>query len=193
MEWGVISNGGHLNILNSRELLGWEYNSSGQLLADSFTGKPDYAGLYTLMRQRGLVGQFNHPAGGGQFLVNGVPFGHSADGDQAMVLCEVLNTSAFSTNTAETEQRRSNFEVACNRALEAGFHVAFATSQDNHCANWGAAFTNRTGVLVPERHPAAPRELYRRPQGTPRVRDHGQELATGAHGERPHHGRALYQ
>jgi hypothetical protein len=148
MEWGVINNGGHLNILNSTELLGWESNSSGQLIADTQTVKGDYAALYTLMRQRGWIGQFNHPATTGQFQINGVPLAYSADGDQAMVLCEVLNTSAFSTNTTESETGRSQFESACNKALEAGYHIAFSTNQDNHCANWGASFTNRTGVLL---------------------------------------------
>jgi hypothetical protein len=149
LEWGVISNGGHLNILNANELLGWESNSSGQLLADTLTAKNDYASLYTLMRQRGWLGQFNHPSSSGQFLVNSVPLGYTADGDEAMALCEVMNTSAFSTNTTESETGRSNYEAACKKALEAGFHVAFSTNQDNHCANWGASYTNRTGVLIP--------------------------------------------
>jgi hypothetical protein len=153
LEWGVINNGGHLNIFNSPELLAWEVNSSGQLLGDTLTDKTDYAGLYTLMRQRGWVGQFNHPATSGQFLINGVPLGYTADGDQAMVLCEVLNTSAFSVNTTETETGRSSYEGACNKALESGFHVAFSTNQDNHCANWGASYTNRTGVLIPNGTP----------------------------------------
>jgi hypothetical protein len=149
LEWGVINNGGHMNIFNTPELLGWEYNSSGQLIADTLTAKGDYAGLYTLMRQRGWIGQFNHPASSGQFLVNAVPFGYTADGDKAMAMCEVLNTSAFSTNTTETETSRSSYEGACMKALEAGYHVAFTTDQDNHCANWGASYTNRTGVLIP--------------------------------------------
>jgi hypothetical protein len=149
LEWGVINNGGHLNIFNATELLGWEVNASGQLLADTQTTKNDYAALYTLMRQRGWVGQFNHPSSSGQFIVNGTALGYTADGDQAMALCEVLNTSAFSTNTSETETSRSTYEGACNKALEAGFHVAFSTNQDNHCANWGASYTNRTGVLIP--------------------------------------------
>ncbi len=149
MEWGVINNGGHMNIFNSTELLEWEYNSSNQLIGDTFTAKGDYSALYTLMRQRGWIGQFNHPAASGQFSAGGVALGYTADGDQAMVLCEVLNTSAFSTNTTETETGRSNYEAACNKALEAGFHVAFSSDQDNHCANWGASYTNRTGVLIP--------------------------------------------
>ncbi|MFZ6759886.1 Ig-like domain-containing protein [Undibacterium sp. Ji50W] len=149
MEWGVITNGGHMNIFNSNELLGWEYNSSNQLIADTLTTKNDYAGLYTLMRQRGWIGQFNHPSSSGQFIVNGTALGYTADGDQAMVACEILNSSAFSTNTTETETSRSTYEGACNKALEAGYHVAFTTDQDNHCANWGASYTNRNGVLLP--------------------------------------------
>jgi hypothetical protein len=101
------------------------------------------------MRSRGWVGQFNHPATSGQFLVNGVSLGYSPDGDQVMALCEVLNSTAFSTNVTETETRRSNYEEACNKVLEAGYHVAFSTNQDNHCANWGASYTNRTGLLIP--------------------------------------------
>jgi hypothetical protein len=149
LEWGVINNGGHMNIFNTPELLEWEYNSSGVLIGDTFTVKGDYAGLYTLMAKRGWVGQFNHPASSGQFLVNGKALGYTADGDTAMALCEVLNTSAFSVNTTETETGRSSYEGACQKALESGFHVAFSSDQDNHCANWGASYTNRTGVLIP--------------------------------------------
>lgn len=149
MEWGVITNGGHLNILNSKELLGWEKNGKGELLADTLSARSDYAGLYTLMKQRGWIGQFNHPSVRGQFIVNGVPLAYTPDGDEVMAMCEVLNSTAFSANDSETETRRSNFEMACNRLLEAGYHVAFSSDQDNHCANWGASYTNRTGVLVP--------------------------------------------
>jgi hypothetical protein len=149
MEWGVINNGGHVNIFNSDELLGWETNAQGELMADTLSPRSDYGALYALMRQRGWVGQFNHPSHSGQFMVNGVPLGYSPDGDEVMALCEVMNSTAFSSNDTETETRRSNFEGACNRLLEAGYHVAFSTNQDNHCANWGASYTNRTGVLLP--------------------------------------------
>ena len=149
LEWGVINNGGHLNIFNSPELLQWEVDRNGRLLGDTATPRNDYAALYALMRQRGWMGQFNHPSWRGQFQVNGAPFGYTPDGGEAMALCEVLNTSAFSTRTDETETRRPNFEAACNKVLEAGFRVAFSSNQDNHCANWGASYTNRTAVLIP--------------------------------------------
>jgi len=149
MEWGVIGNGGHLNIFDSDDLLGWEHNGKGELIADTETPKSDYAALYALLRARGLTGQFNHPALAGQFVVNGTPLAYTPDGDAVMALCEVVNSSAFSTSETEGETRRSNFEQACNKLLEAGYHVAFSSNQDNHCANWGASYSNRTAVLLP--------------------------------------------
>ncbi|WP_165794680.1 CehA/McbA family metallohydrolase [Kinneretia aquatilis] len=149
MEWGTISGGGHINIFNSNELLGWEYNAKGELLADVFTEKNNAAKLYALMAQRGLLGQFNHPASSGQYLVNNVALGYTPEGEQAMALCEVMNTPAFSNTTNESDNGNSGYEGACKKALEAGFKIAFTTNQDNHCANWGASSTNRNGILIP--------------------------------------------
>lgn len=149
LEWGVINNGGHMNIFNTPKLLEWEYNSSNQLIGDVYTAKGDYAALYTLMQTNGWVGQFNHPASSGQFVVNGTALAYTAAGDAVMVLCEVMNSSAFSSNTTETETSHTSYEGACNKLLEAGYHVAFSSDQDNHCANWGASYTNRTGILIP--------------------------------------------
>ena len=153
LEWGVISNGGHLNILNPDVLANWELNASGQLLGGVNTPKSDYPALYATMKQRGWVGQFNHPATTGQFLVNGTPLGYDANGADVMALVEILNSSAFSTNTSETETSRSSYVGAWNLLLERGYKVAPATNQDNHCANWGLSFTNRTGVLLPSGTP----------------------------------------
>ncbi|MEL4180790.1 CehA/McbA family metallohydrolase [Roseateles sp. PN1] len=149
MEWGTISGGGHLNIFNSNELLGWEYNGKGELLADTLTEKNNAAKLYSLMAQRGWVGQFNHPSSSGQYLVNGVAMGYTQDGEKAIALCEVMNTPAFSNTTNESDNGTSGYEGACKKALEAGFKIAFTTNQDNHCANWGASSTNRNGILIP--------------------------------------------
>lgn len=149
MEWGVISNGGHLNIFGVDQLYGWEFNGSNQLLAEVLTTKYDYDALYTVLRQNQLIGQFNHPDTSGQFVIDGTSLAWHPDGDVVMALAEILNTSAFSNDTTETETSRSSYEGAFNRMLERGFHVAPSTNQDNHCANWGMSYTNRTGVLLP--------------------------------------------
>jgi hypothetical protein len=149
LEWGVISNGGHLNLLNVDQLAEWETNSSGQLIGEVNTPKSDYAALYSTMKAHGWIGMFNHPATSGQFVVGGTALGYDANGAQVMMLAEVLNSSAFSTNTTETETGRSSYQAAWNILLERGYKVAPASDQDNHCANWGLSFTNRTGVLLP--------------------------------------------
>ncbi|WP_342113145.1 CehA/McbA family metallohydrolase [Pseudoduganella sp. OTU4001] len=157
-EWGVISGGGHLNILNSPALLGWERNTDGQPFADVVTPRNDYAALYKLMKDQGWLGQFNHPKRD-HFPIAGQPLAFSEDGANAMALCEIMNSNAFSTRLDEGETRHSFFEDACNRLLEAGYRLAFSSNQDNHCANWGAAYSNRTGILLPENEAASPQAL----------------------------------
>jgi hypothetical protein len=66
-----------------------------------------------------------------------------------MVLAEISNTSAFSNKDDESTPPGSGYESAFRKILERGFHVAPATNQDNHCANWGSSYTNRTAVLIP--------------------------------------------
>ena len=148
-EWGVITNGGHMNLLNPDGLATWEHGAGGLLTGDHYVPKSDYAAMYALMKARGWVGQFNHPKTSTQFLIGGTSLGYDANGAEVMALCEIMNTSAFSTNTTETETGHSSYASAWNILLERGYHVAPTTDQDNHCANWGLSFRNRTGVLVP--------------------------------------------
>jgi hypothetical protein len=149
LEWGVISDGGHINLINANVLANWERNDSGQLIGSVETPKSDYPALYEAMKERGWIGQFNHPDPD-QFKVDGEGLGFDENGADVMVLAEVLNTSAFSTNTSQTETRRRGFVGSWNRLLERGYKLAPASNQDNHCANWGLSFTNRTGVLLAE-------------------------------------------
>ncbi|MFN8011292.1 MAG: immunoglobulin domain-containing protein [Holophagaceae bacterium] len=148
-EWGVITNGGHMNLLNPDGLATWEHGAGGLLTGDYYVPKSDYAAMYALMKQRGWIGQFNHPKTSGQFVVGGTNLAFDANGAEVMALCEVMNTSAFSTNTTETETGHSSYASAWNILLERGYHVAPTTDQDNHCANWGLSYRNRTGVLIP--------------------------------------------
>lgn len=146
-EWGVISNGGHLNIINPDALTSWEYTSTGQLIGSVATIKSNYADLYATMKARGWIGQFNHPSTS-QFAIGGVGLAFDANGADVMVLAEIRNSSAFSVNTSETETGGSTYQAAFDTLLERGYKVAPATNQDNHCANWGLSFRNRTGILL---------------------------------------------
>ncbi|HEY0661965.1 MAG TPA: CehA/McbA family metallohydrolase, partial [Lysobacter sp.] len=150
LEWGVTTNGGgHINLINANVLANWERNEAGQLIGSVETPRDDYPALYETMKERGWIGQFNHPDRD-QFLVDGEGMGFDENGADVMVLVEVLNTSAFSSNTSQTEPKRRDFVGAWKRLLERGYKLAPASNQDNHCANWGLSSTNRTGVLLAE-------------------------------------------
>lgn len=147
-EWGTISNGGHLNLINPDGLANWEYGAGNQLVGHHFVPKNDYAALYVLMRNRGWIGQFNHPSSS-QFAIGGTGMAFDSNGLEVMVAAEVINTSAFSKNTTETETARSNYASAWGTLLRRGYKVAPTTNQDNHCANYGQSYRNRTGILIP--------------------------------------------
>ena len=147
-EWGVISSGGHIGLVNPPALINWEHNGKGELIGSLEIAKNDYAALYDLMKQKGVMGQFNHPRTG-QFGIGGSAFAYDSNGDAVMVLAEVANSSSFSKNITESETSVPSFEAGWKRLLEAGYHVAPSSDQDNHCANWGLALHNRTGILVP--------------------------------------------
>ena len=147
-EWGVISSGGHIGLVNPPALINWEHNGKGELIGSLEVAKNDYAALYELMKQKGVMGQFNHPRTG-QFGIGGSAFAYDGNGDAVVVLAEVANSSSFSKNTTESETSVPSFEAGWKRLLEAGYHVAPSSDQDNHCANWGLALHNRTGILVP--------------------------------------------
>lgn len=154
-EFGVIKNGGHINIINPDHLVTWEKNDAGELLGDLFVDKFDYAGLYAAMKAHNYLGQFNHPAGS-QFRVNDEPLAYTPEGDEVMVLCEVANASAFSSSLTEADNALSEFGSHCDQLLLKGYHLAPASNQDNHCSNWGSSAKNRTGVLIPAGAPLNP-------------------------------------
>jgi hypothetical protein len=147
LEWGVIEGGGHLNLINPDGLANWESNADHELIGTIKTKKSDYADLYRVMKERGWIGQFNH-AKPGQFRIGGEALAHDVNGAEVMVLAEVFNTSAFSSDVSEGDEEGSYFDKAWNTLLENGYRLAPSSNQDNHCANWGLTFTNRTGVLL---------------------------------------------
>ena len=147
-EYGVIAGGGHLNLINPTGLVTWEESGGGELLGHFRVGRSDYHALYALMRSQGWIGQFNHPDPG-QFAIAGEPMAWDADGDEVMALAEIGNSPAFSSALDESDKDFSSFERGYNKLLLRGYHVAPASNQDNHCANWGLSAPNRTGFLIP--------------------------------------------
>ncbi|MFO1493679.1 MAG: hypothetical protein U1F26_03360 [Lysobacterales bacterium] len=93
------------------------------------------------------MGQFNHPSTN-QFAIGGTGMKHTADGGNVMVLAEVLNTSAFSTNTSESEVSRSTYG-AYNLLLERGYKVALRPIRTITAPTMGCPIATAPGVLLP--------------------------------------------
>jgi hypothetical protein len=186
MEWGVINNGGHMNILNSNELLGWESNSSGQLLADTLTAKNDYAGLYTAgavqpsIEFRPVPGQFR-PA----WL-----YRRRRRSDGAVRSDEHFRLlDQHHRNRDRPQQLRRRLPQGPGSRLPRG--IQHRPGQP--LRELGRFVHQPHRRADPERHGADDRQLHGRDPRPPCLCDHGQDFAAGAHRQRPYDGRALYQ
>ena len=141
-EWG-LSASGHLILLESPVLLGWDAGNY-----DVFVAEGDYASLYSAALAHPPadyppIGLFCHPAAGDFNSLQVTP-----DGKALMHLMCLVNGPAFSTSTTESDVGNTGFDAVFQEALRKGFRVSPTADQDNHNATWGAAAESRTGVLV---------------------------------------------
>jgi hypothetical protein len=142
MEWGVISNGGHVNVYNQQQLMSW----SGEPFHVQ-TDKSNYPMLYTAMKNNqgslGSYGTFNHPESSdfGSYV-------RSADGDAVIRGMSMVSGPAFSTSTTFTPGG-TVYTARFNQALSYGWKIAPEAHQDNHCWNYGNATPNRTVAVIP--------------------------------------------
>lgn len=142
MEWGVISGGGHINILNQSRLMAWNGEPHHVL-----TPQSNYPALYTALRNNqgslGSYGTFNHPQSTdfGSFV-------RSADGDAVMRGMALVSGPAFSTGTSHAPGG-TRYDARYKQALSYGWRISPEAQQDNHCWNYGNATRNRTVALIP--------------------------------------------
>lgn len=128
MTWQEGKHLGHISTFNTP---GWESVNHSAYDNPSSALETYYKALATVP---GSVSQFNHP---GSFYGNFEEFGHyDRDYDDVIHLLEVGGEGAFTAYDAYT------------KALDAGWHVAPSTSQNNHNGLWGDADDKRTVVLA---------------------------------------------
>jgi hypothetical protein len=189
MEWGYIStpgagfpNEGHIGILESPKLFGWEPSSctiGSSCYYDVYTS-PNSSGYLPMYQialnnpsQWGAFGQFMHPSDGTKSAIDqGVDFNslaYSAAGDDFIHTIAVISGPAtdYSTLGTDTGARYAGEPVngpqyaayastdMYNRALGAGFHVAPVADFDTHCSNYGRATRDRTVILATSLNKAA--------------------------------------
>jgi hypothetical protein len=164
MEWGVSTNSdqGHVTLLETPKLFGWESCSScngpnpectpgTNCYFDVFTPKrfgylTMYAASVANPSSAGALGIFNHP-GSGEFD----NFAFNANADNAMQGIAVRSGLAFSTATdcANTNVGSSDYSGRWKEALNKGFHLGPVADHDSHCNNYGMALPTRTVYLAP--------------------------------------------
>ena len=181
MEWGVISNGGHLNIFGSNELYSWEYNGIGQLIGDLYTPKSDYAALYETLRSQNALGQFNHPATSGQFsggwrgswLRRQWQCGHGSCGgaEQLSLLLE------HHRNRKQPNLLRRSVE----EALGTGLPRRAQLQSGQPLRQLGSELLESHRCPAANRLAIVDRILHGGAAGPPRVRHDGQDRATNSH------------
>ncbi len=140
-EWGTISTGGHVLILGTNKLFGWNTN-----LYDVYVAKGDYANLWSRVAQQNGFCYLAHPSSTdfGNLVAN--PY--NAAIDNIIQGVALKSGPAFSTNITQTNPSSSTYESYYHSLLRVGYHVAPSAEQDNHYTNFGMSNQQRTVVLA---------------------------------------------
>ena len=158
MEWGVISNGGHVVIYGDGmdELFGWETGSGAWGPTnnyDVFVAKSDYTGaqgLFKTINDRSIQNTFAtlaHPNFSDFNNIAGTAY--DAVADNAIAGSAVESGPAFSTNTTYTDPSSMGFLPYFQTLLSKGYHLGPVIDHDNHNTTFGRTAKTRTAVIAP--------------------------------------------
>lgn len=141
-EWGFAANG-HVNILESPVLFGWEAGNY-----DVFVAEGDYLSLYGAVLAHAptnspVILEWCHPA-----ISDFGNYAMSAEAKAAVHLMALVNGPSTSVKVDESDIGNTGYDAAFQNALRKGFRVSPTADQDNHNATWGAATQSRTAVLA---------------------------------------------
>ncbi len=140
-EWGTISGGGHVLVLGTDKLIGWNPG-----VYDVFVAKSDYTNLWKKTDSLNGFCYLAHPNSSDfENLINTT---YNADIDKIVQGVAVKSGPAFSTNTTQTDPSSGNYESYYHSLLRRGYHVAPSSDQDNHNTNFGMSNQQRTVVVA---------------------------------------------
>jgi len=153
MEFGVISNGGHVVVYGIDSLLGWE-TLNGSPNYDIFVGKFDYSGTNGLFstvqrfRASNAFAYLAHPDDNDYGNLLNTAYRPIAD--SALIGSAVENGPAYSeaTNYSDYPSRLSYLQYY-KGLLANGYHVGPIIDHDNHYLTFGHTAKSRLVVLSP--------------------------------------------
>lgn len=142
MEWGVISDGGHVIIYGYDSLIGWEANNY-----DVYVSKINYSGLWQKINEKqNAFAYLAHPEIGDYENIMANPAMLGAD--NAIVGVAARSGPAFSTNTTYSNPATSNNIADYNNALKQGYHLGVGLDHDTHYSVFGRQSAGRLVVMA---------------------------------------------
>lgn len=143
MEYGVISNGGHIIVYGSDKLIGWDPTD------DIANAEFDYAGLFVKVNAiPNAFAYLAHPQTGDYTnLLSSAAYSISAD--SALVGTPSRSGPAFSTNSTYSNPSTGSYIGQYQAALAKGYHVGIGLDHDTHNSVFGRQTAGRLVVLAP--------------------------------------------
>jgi hypothetical protein len=154
MEWGVISNGGHVLVYGSNDLYGWETNNYHQFVPiNNYVGTPESNGTTGLFRKVNQLGEkgfamLAHPEVGDFNDISNLPL--IATADSAIIGSAIQTGPAFSTDTSYSDPGSMTYFLSYfMQMLARGYHVGPTIDHDNHNTTFGRTSQSRLAVIAP--------------------------------------------
>lgn len=150
MEWGTISNGGHVIIYGFNQLIGWENTVVGVTGPnyDIYNAVTDYNGLFKLVRNNpNSFCYLAHPQWNDYSSLT--TSGYNLMWDSAIVGVPLRSGPAFSTDTTYTDYPAGNYVQYYRKMLSKGYHVGMTYDHDNHYLTFGRNNAGRLVIITP--------------------------------------------
>jgi hypothetical protein len=143
MEWGIISQGGHVLIYGYDSLIGWENN-----LYDEYVQPTDFHGLWNVINSKpNCFGYLAHPQAADFDSLLLKPWDFNAD--QAVVGMPFRSGPAFSQNFTYSNPSTGSYWSRYTQLLKQGYHVGIGLDHDTHYSVFGRSQQGRMGLLAP--------------------------------------------
>lgn len=150
MEWGTISNGGHVIIYGFNQLIGWETSVPGLTGPnyDIYNAKTDYNGLFKLVKNNpNAFCYLAHPQWSDYGNMNNIAY--NSMWDSAVVGVPLRSGDAFSTFTNYSDYPVGDYVDYYQKMLSKGYHVGMTYDHDNHYLTFGRNNAGRLVIMAP--------------------------------------------
>lgn len=151
MEWGTISQGGHVVVYGVPQLIGWESGSGGWGPTnnyDIFCTKGDFTSFWPIVKNypTAFCTLAHTQTNDYENLLDGAAY--NANTDSVIKGLAIRSGNAMSTTTNYTDPPATLYESKFLKALALGYHLGPTIDHDNHYTTFGRTNKGRTVVLA---------------------------------------------